>query len=411
MLNHLYVSMKKLLLVFILQLNIICVFSQITISGKITDKQTHKPLSGVSIYINNSSIGSSSNAKGEFSLVVPQKGSYDVVFSSIGYSVLMKNVTLEQNTTMQIQLEPKKIEIEEVVLIPYIKDGWAQWGKVFMENFIGMSEFASKTTLKNHKALKFRYNKRESILTVSADEPLEITNNALGYTIVYDLQAFSLDFKSNSLYFEGFVFFKPFKKETKKFLKNRELAYNSSSMKFIRSTYHSSWGKEGYTVRRLVKQPNVQRAYAEQALKPHTLYMIKSFGGSWDNYFKTLPIAMVDTINTYRNLMQQPKIISVLGAQITERDVLSQKNGARYLSFSDYLYIQNATIQYEDGYFASYQQSPEASMLGIIVDSPIEIDLYGNYYPASGLILENYWSWYCKLGTLLPLDYGINNKP
>lgn len=399
--------MKGFFIFLLLYLNVTYLFSQVIFSGRITDKETNKELQGVSIYVNNSSIGGSSNANGDFRLVLPEKGNYGLVFSLLGYAVSMKNVMLENSTTVQIQLEPKRIEIEEVTLVPYLKDGWAIWGRFFLDNFIGTSEFSKKTKLKNHKVLKFRYNKTDKILTVHADEPLQLVNNALGYTIVYDLQEFYMNFDSRKLYFEGFTFFKSFVKETKTILQNREKAYSSSTMKFIRSTYNSQWEADGFVVKQFFKMPNVQREYAAAALKKHTTILMTNFNGNWDLYFKTLPISTVDTINSYRSYMNQPKIITSLGKRLFEKDIVFQHEGAKYLKFTDYIFIQNKGIIYEDAYYVFNNHGPEASVLGIIDDQAIEMDMYGNYYPASGMLLEDYWSWYSKLATLLPLDYGI----
>jgi hypothetical protein len=59
--------MKKLILIFILSLTTIA-FSQTKISGKVTDASTGDPIPGASVIIENTTIGTSTDFDGNFSL-------------------------------------------------------------------------------------------------------------------------------------------------------------------------------------------------------------------------------------------------------------------------------------------------------------------------------------------------------
>jgi hypothetical protein len=74
-------------------------------------------------------------------------------------------------------------ELESITVEPWEKDGWERWGRVFTESFIGTTSASRQCEIKNHKALRFRYSKKNGTLIAVADEPLIIENRALGYRI------------------------------------------------------------------------------------------------------------------------------------------------------------------------------------------------------------------------------------
>ena len=54
------------------------------IHGKVTDQSTGLPLAGASVFCQNTTMGTISNAEGEFRMVVPN-GGYDLVVSYTSY--------------------------------------------------------------------------------------------------------------------------------------------------------------------------------------------------------------------------------------------------------------------------------------------------------------------------------------
>ena len=68
--------MKKALLFFVTMLMSLSIFTQV--KGKITDAKK-KPLSFVSIYIDKTVTGTTSNDNGEYLLKIPKKGKYTII--------------------------------------------------------------------------------------------------------------------------------------------------------------------------------------------------------------------------------------------------------------------------------------------------------------------------------------------
>lgn len=88
---------------------------QFTVKGKVTDGDTEEALPGVSILIKGTSTGTTTDINGEYSLLVNQE---DILqFSFIGY--VSQEITIGNQTMININLIPDQEQLEEVVVIGY----------------------------------------------------------------------------------------------------------------------------------------------------------------------------------------------------------------------------------------------------------------------------------------------------
>jgi len=87
---------------------------EVTVSGKVT-ASTGEPLAGVSVAIKNSTIGTTTNTEGYYSLTVPDNAT--LVFSSIGYSTAEEKVS--GRSVINIVLQPATQSMNEVVVVGY----------------------------------------------------------------------------------------------------------------------------------------------------------------------------------------------------------------------------------------------------------------------------------------------------
>jgi TonB-linked SusC/RagA family outer membrane protein len=87
-----------------------------TISGKVNDEKGVS-LPGVSVIIKGSSSGTVTDASGSYSLEVPESGSNMLVFSFVGY--LTKEVSIGNQSAINVQLEVDTKALEEVVVVGY----------------------------------------------------------------------------------------------------------------------------------------------------------------------------------------------------------------------------------------------------------------------------------------------------
>ena len=109
--------MKKNLLFFILFISSISLSAQrVTISGYITDKESGERLINANVYEKSSLLGTTANTYGFYSISLP-KGEVTIVSSFIGYNMQEFKIDLQKDVTLNISLELKSDELDEVVVV------------------------------------------------------------------------------------------------------------------------------------------------------------------------------------------------------------------------------------------------------------------------------------------------------
>lgn len=108
--------MKRILLLLLLLLMGLLRQAQAqdrTISGKVTDKTANQGLPGVTVLVKGTTVGTSSNADGGFSINIPA-ASKTLVFSFIGYT--SQEVSIGASNTIDITLVTDVKQLNEVVV-------------------------------------------------------------------------------------------------------------------------------------------------------------------------------------------------------------------------------------------------------------------------------------------------------
>lgn len=112
--------MKKIALCLFFLLNVTCILAQEkgVLKGKIIDDRTHKGLLGISVFLENTTIGTSTNAKGTFYLSNIPEGKYTLVVSSIGYERVLKKVYVrnKQVQTFTFPIKESTSDLDEVIV-------------------------------------------------------------------------------------------------------------------------------------------------------------------------------------------------------------------------------------------------------------------------------------------------------
>ena len=89
--------------------------AQVAITGKITD-EFQETISGATIIVKGTTIGTISDVQGNYSIVVPES-SGTLIFSFVGYKT--QEVSIENKTTIDVTLEFDRAELEAVVVVGY----------------------------------------------------------------------------------------------------------------------------------------------------------------------------------------------------------------------------------------------------------------------------------------------------
>ena len=184
------------------------VFSQTVLKGHVFSEDTHKPLASVSVYLNNTSIGTITNEEGLFILRGIPQGKFNLVATSVGFETYTTLLDLRDlPKDFQIVLKPKADELEGFSVLPTDPNGWEKYGKYFTVLMIGTTPNSNNTKLMNPEVVKFRLNEG-NILTAFAKEPLRITNYTLGYEVEYKLEEFEVNLNTALVNYTGYAFYK-----------------------------------------------------------------------------------------------------------------------------------------------------------------------------------------------------------
>lgn len=232
------------------------------VSGKVLDAATKQPLQGASVFCQNTTLGTVTNADGEFHLTL-NNGGYDLAISFTGLET--QSVRISNNTpdigNLTIELKPKEKSLEEVAIVATteVRNGWEKYGDFLKENFIGKTGNSKQCVIENPEVLRFFFSKKKNRLKVITDSILVISNKALGYTIKYQLDSFVHEYNGSKTLYTGFPFYEQMQgseEEMKVWKQNRKTAYNGSVLQFMRSYRDSTLKKAGYKIELIDDQSN-----------------------------------------------------------------------------------------------------------------------------------------------------------
>jgi hypothetical protein len=364
-----------------------CLYAQSVspLSGVITDSATGKKLAGVSVFLNSTSKGTVTRADGTFQLGIPP-GRYQLIVSAIGYETYVTEVSSRNlPPSLKITLRTKADELAAVTVEPYMKDGWKRWGKFFLDNFIGTTEYASSCTIKNKEVLRFHFYLKSNRLSVTAIEPLIIENKALGYDLEYRLEGFTCDFASHIVSYFGYPFFREMPSDDgprqAKWDDHRRRAYLGSLMHFMRSLYAGRLHIDGFIVEHDMQVPNREKQRVKGLYTP--------------NVTKVDSIPM-DTLHHYWEILRQPDFY-FQRVRSYEGLVTINKDQTRVLFFPG-----DCTVIYGNPRMGiAYQESA----IRLMTQTPITVEENGNYFPPQEILSLGNWSKTETIGQLLPRDY------
>jgi len=87
-----------------------------TLKGKITDKNSHNPLPGATIYLPDLHVGASADAQGNYTIKNLPKGKFVVEIHYIGYAAFTASININGATSQDFELSETLIEKNEVVV-------------------------------------------------------------------------------------------------------------------------------------------------------------------------------------------------------------------------------------------------------------------------------------------------------
>jgi hypothetical protein len=229
--------MFRILVVLCVQVSPIFLIAQVSISGRILNDESGEAIANASVYLNNTTIGATTNAAGEYILKGVRPGIYEIIVSHVSYDMLLHKVDVtEKDLRFVFRIIPKIKQMRNIVVMT--KDLRKQWMNLFRQYFIGENIAAAKTKILNEEDVLFERGETKSVMKAFSETPLIIENRELGYRIYFDLIEFYYDREEQRTYYAGYSRFEELDKDgepRKKWIKNREQIYRGSTMHF----YHS----------------------------------------------------------------------------------------------------------------------------------------------------------------------------
>jgi hypothetical protein len=240
--------------IFIFILPAICTSQSLT--GRVVDKLTQQPIETTAVYFDNTTIGTTTNSKGEFTINYTDAVQSALVISYLGYEKVLISNFRNQNNILVVLIEADNTLDE--VYIEY-DDGLTrrQKLKLFRREFLGTSKYAKSCKVLNEDDIFLKYDKQNKTLYASSGMPVLVENERLQYKIAFDIVNFEINFRYvafetstfrvNSVTYFGTSFYKELEDSKKrKTITNREVAYKGSVQHFIRALYNKLLEEEGY---------------------------------------------------------------------------------------------------------------------------------------------------------------------
>ncbi len=377
-----------------------------TIKGKIVTDDIQKPVANAAVYLSNTSVGTTTNDKGEFTLKFSLSGRFDLIVSSLGYETYVQNI--QSNNLPEkliITLKNKINYLGNIEVRTYDKEGWLKWGNIFVENFIGTSSYANNCTIKNPNTIRFHFSEKKNELIAFSNEPIIIYNKSLGYIIHYKLEEFRINFNSKFLLYTGYPLFEEMTSDNNKtknnWKKKREEVYFGSMMHFIRSLFKDQLNKEGFEVRALKKVTD------DEITRLHFLFE------KLKNKANQIVVPDKDSLAYYQAVISNPNETEIVLPTLKNRnDLLSSSTTDttfKLLSFTDLLEINYLKKDIPNEYVKylanKIEMSTQKSKIGLLNAKYVKLYSNGSYFPPQDLIAEGFWSWWEKIATMLSFDY------
>lgn len=164
--------------------------SEAQVSGIVVDSKSEKPLDGCHVFINHSSVFSTTDENGFFDLQKIDPGFYDLIIYKDKYEIFKSPIRIKLNEVYKLNIpigksSGKVIGIEKnPETIPF-QERTSDIDKFKAALFDSDSSLAM-TSIVNEKDIKFKRNGAQLIISMKA--PVEIDNLFLGYKMHYYFQ-------------------------------------------------------------------------------------------------------------------------------------------------------------------------------------------------------------------------------
>lgn len=354
------------------------------------DEVKNQPINKATVFINGTTIGTTTNDRGEFALKIPF-GRHILVALASGFETYGQFMSPDKPLDSFVIHLKTKTSLQDAD--GYEKDEWEKWGGYFITNFLG-STYNEQCKIKNTKVIRFQVSMETGDLSAVADEPLIIENKVTGYTILYKLESFHSNFKTLVINYTGYCFFQQMNgniSQQRNWEKRRSLFYSGSLMHFMRSVYRNQIQEEGFEVRPLKKIRSIISKNTQT--------------DSSDLHFIKITDSTTSRDDDLQDQIMNPdNYKDVIGTSLPGDSIAYAIDSTiAGLDFKNFLLIVYRRTSSEN---EQYDAVGMTSQLALINKKPLQIEADGSFYDYRDLMILGYWTWSEKIYRLLPFDYS-----
>ena len=381
--------------------------SQNELTGQVLDSLTRQPVPFANIFFANTSIGTVTDEKGEFVLRNFQSGKYDLIISFVGYKTYERILSFADSAqVVKISLSSETVKLNEVIVNPNFSQKASDL-RNFKKYFLGENHNVSKCKIINEKDLVAYTDEDENALIAFARAPLEIRNEALGYTLIYDLENFEVNFNSLTQNYSGIPRFEeltPKKLAQKRSWEDeRKRAYEGSFVHLIHNL-RKGIVTGPFVLHELHQVPNRNRppeAFLKEKVKFWQSKVLSNRGTT--NNFKLAQ----DSLRYYANLYNQPVLRDSVGTLITQPDQLLDET-REHILYTGLLHVIYKGEREEPEYIKLNQSNHGNEQHSVILFKKKGIAIYDNgyYEPLTDVFFDGYMMWSDRISNLLPREYN-----
>ncbi len=372
--------------------------------GVVQDSATHQPLAFASVFLANTTIGTTTTEQGTFELPHVPAGSYSLVASYVGYRLAKQSVVVGGAPRQVVLRLAPATQLGEVVVRP--RPNRASDYQKFKDLFIGRTTFSAQCRILNPQDILVDYDAQTDKLTASALKYIAIENNALGYRLNYHGLRFSSSFAQQVVTFYGQPVFEEMTPRTKaqqqRWAANRLAAYHGSLAHFLRSVYDNRVVAEGFRAQRLRLVPRhaVANRDSLHALLRRQRRRLSEFTA------EEAPLPQ---------WAEEPRGMAVLYLRPAPIDSLRRQSADKqrvFLAFGDYLQVTYLKEGPDPNFKllarppGSPVQADDRQVSRLVLLAPeAEIEPNGQLVNSLAVFTDSYWG-FEKMGEFLPLDYA-----
>ncbi|WP_439583947.1 carboxypeptidase-like regulatory domain-containing protein [Dyadobacter bucti] len=226
----------------------------VTLTGKVTDAKTGKPLPFANVFINNSSIGTNADENGNYRLTNLSIGNLEMGVSFLGYETIKQTLRFEQPGIKTVMFKLKEgMELQGVTVYARKNKKREKNLKIITRELLGNSPFSKSCKIMNPEVLRISEDDNGH-LGAQTTNPLIIENHALGYRIFQDLDDF--DYYQGKVYYGGSTRFELLipkdSIQKRAWRTNQKIAYQGSLKHLLASMVSDSLQEQGFKVYQVI---------------------------------------------------------------------------------------------------------------------------------------------------------------